>query len=226
MDGLRAGVYGALALALRRPDPAQVEALVGPASDILLRDLPGRLPVPLRSWPEELRQLGDDVRQRGTEAVARALLLEYGRLFLGPGPLLCPPYGSLYIDGVLMGPSTLDVLRLYREQGLTVPQSWREPADHIAVELSFMAHLSASTQEAIGQRKLTEAQRLLKNQEMFLDRHLGRWAHIMGSRLAETARCHLYRFVAVFLPSWLALDAEVVRARVRVARHEVVAACG
>lgn len=226
MDGLRAGVYGALALALRRPDPAQVEALAGPATDILLRDLPGRLPVPLRSWPEELRRLGDDVRRRGADAAARELLLEYARLFLGPGPLRCPPYGSLYIDGVLMGPSTLDVVRLYREHGLIVPQSWREPADHIAVELSFMAHLSGSTQEAIGQRKLTEAQRLLKSQETFLDRHLGRWAHIMADRLAGAARCHLYRFVAVFLPSWLALDAEVVRARVRTTGHKVVAACG
>jgi TorA maturation chaperone TorD len=224
MDALRSSVYGVLALALRRPGPAQVGALAGPAQDVLLGELPGRLPVPLRTWPEELGRLADDVRQRGAEAVARALLLEYGRLFLGPGPLPCPPYGSLYLDGVLMGPSALEALRLYREHGLAVPESWREPADHIAVELSFMAHLSAATQKAITRKGVTEAERLLESQEMFLDRHLGRWAPLLADRLAATARGHLYRFVAAFLPSWLALDGELVRARVR--GHRTVVTCG
>lgn len=155
--------------------------------------------------------------------MARELLVEYSRLFLGPGPVPCPPYGSLYLDGEIMGPSTLEAARMYREEGLAVSGSWREPPDHVAVEMGFMAHLSSATETAARRGNTTEVRRLLVTQAVFLEKHLGRWGPRLTVRLAGAARGHLYRFLAAFVPLWLAFDGELLSARAR--NREVGVVC-
>lgn len=63
---------------------------------------------------------------------------EYVRLFVNAMPEVpCAPYGSVYLEGTVMGESTLKVAHIYRQYGLE-PE---ELADHIAVESEFLAWL-------------------------------------------------------------------------------------
>jgi TorA maturation chaperone TorD len=63
----------------------------------------------------------------------------YVNLFINALPEIpCPPYGSFYLEGILMGQSTVQVKNLYHEYGFQTD----EMADHIAVELEFLAMLS------------------------------------------------------------------------------------
>jgi TorA maturation chaperone TorD len=63
----------------------------------------------------------------------------YVNLFINALPEVpCPPYGSFYLEGTLMGPSTVHVKNLYHEYGFQT----EEMPDHIAVELEFLAMLS------------------------------------------------------------------------------------
>lgn len=63
----------------------------------------------------------------------------YVNLFINALPEIpCPPYGSFYLEGVLMGQSTVRVKNLYHEYGFQT----EEVPDHIAVELEFLAILS------------------------------------------------------------------------------------
>ena len=63
----------------------------------------------------------------------------YVRLFINTLPEVpCPPYGSFYLEGTLMGPSTIRLKKMYREYGFETD----EIPDHIAVELEFLALLS------------------------------------------------------------------------------------
>ena len=64
---------------------------------------------------------------------------EYVRLFVNALPEVpCAPYGSVYLEGTLMGASTMRVAEMYRKYGLNPD----ELPDHISVESEFLAWLS------------------------------------------------------------------------------------
>ena len=210
----RQQTYELLALAFQRPSPQQVEALtVYRAVDVLTG---GAAFVP---WPAStdlcahLRLFLLETRSKGLAALARSLSVEHCRLFVGPYSAPCPPYGSVYLDGGrAMGPSTIDALSRYRQAGLRPARIWREPPDHIAVELQFMAHLSAKCAVAAAAGQHDDAPRLLEIQRAFLRDHVGRWGPVFAERLKRAASCHLYRFLGEFLGAWLTLDEDLLDA--------------
>lgn len=226
IDRLRPRVYGLLALGFRRVTPQHLEVLAGQGTRRVLSGaaelLPGSV---LEGWDRHLRRFSQEVAARGSAALARELLTEYCRLFLGPEGLLCPPYGSVYLDGgAVMGPSTLDALRRYRNEGLKPTSSWREPPDHVCLELAFLACLSEKYSRAVTAMEHAEARRLLLVQREFLRDHLGRWAPRFAERLRQTASSQLYLFLGAFLPMWLSFDEELLRAEMA-AEQEVKAGC-
>lgn len=101
---------------------------------------------------------------------------EYTRLFVAPRPLVYP-YESMHRGPCprVMGDSTLDVGRHYREAGLSVPAAWRDLPDHIALELLFVGTLAEA--EAAGwQRHEPGAARAVADRERrFLEDHLLPW---------------------------------------------------
>ncbi len=57
---------------------------------------------------------------------------------------LVPPYASLFLDeeAMLNGPEAERVEVLYRRHGFRISPEWRAgPADHLGLELLFLAHL-------------------------------------------------------------------------------------
>jgi TorA maturation chaperone TorD len=69
---------------------------------------------------------------------------EYIRLFVNAMPEVpCAPYGSVYLEGVVMGESTVKIAAIYRKYGMAT----EELADHIAVESEFLAWLHGQAQE-------------------------------------------------------------------------------
>lgn len=100
-----------------------------------------------------------------------ALQAEYVRLFINALPeVSCPPYGSFYIEGALMGESTVALRNLYRSYGFKAD----EMPDHVAVELEFLARLAAFRQQApVG-----------PDHEFLVD-HLGRWLPRFLDRVEE-----------------------------------------
>jgi len=79
------------------------------------------------------------------------LLAEHERLFVGPGPVTCPPYESFWREDVpvdirrsLMGPCTAELHSLYGELGLTVSTVVGDLPDHVAIELEALAFALSS----------------------------------------------------------------------------------
>jgi len=134
------------------------------------------------------------------------LEVEYARLFVGPGRPIAYPYESVHREGRVMGDCALAVRSLYSEEGL-IPEANLLP-DHVAVELEFMAHLAKKEAEAWGEGERDDAEKCLRQQEMFLGDHLGRWlpdlcqgvlasqAHPFYADLAHQAWDHVARDVA------------------------------
>jgi len=172
--------YDLLALGFGEPRPELAEAVGRPGS-------PFSLPVP---DPEEL-------------------VSEYHRLFVGPDHLPAPPYESVYRDGgTVMGESTLDVVRQYRQAGYALDPRARELPDHVGSELAFMALLSAEEAAAWEEGDPARAERWRLRQRDFLDGHLALWAPELSSRVLEATDAPFYRGLAVSLRECVAVELE------------------
>ncbi|RYH07086.1 molecular chaperone [Tropicimonas sp. IMCC6043] len=104
------------------------------------------------------------------DRTARDLAVVYARLFLGAGDRSqqVPVYESAFTSekGLICQQATVEIERLLRDHGLNT-DGWREPADHIAVELEFLAWLAGKAGETkdpgaeAGQRELLSRHLLL-----------------------------------------------------------------
>lgn len=127
--------------------------------------------------------LAEDARKLIAEMRALdpvALENEYIRLFVNSMPEVpCAPYGSVYLEGTIMGESTLKVADIYRQYGLET----EEMADHIAVEAEFLAWLSGRLDEAEENRRHVA----------FLLGHLQQWTTEFFARVERHDRLGCYR---------------------------------
>jgi len=126
------------------------------------------------------------------------LLVEYSRLFIGPFGVIAPPYGSVYLDGEqrVMGDSTMEVIRRYRNEGLSGSADVRELPDHVAVELEFMSYLVFKEIHALETTDLRAADEAVEKQESFSGEFLRRWIPPFCERIKENTENGFYSALA------------------------------
>jgi TorA maturation chaperone TorD len=126
------------------------------------------------------------------------LLVAYAKLFVGPNELLAPPYGSVYLDGgkMLMGDSTMDVIKMYEEQGLSMDSEFRNLPDHITAEMEFMYYLIFKEIEALEKSQWDTALDCMETQELFIDQFLGRWVKPFCDKIKQATDNEFYASLA------------------------------
>ncbi len=113
----------------------------------------------------------------------------YVSLFINALPEVpCPPYGSVYLEGALMGGSTIRVRNLYLEYGFQT----EEMADHIAVELEFLAFLTTLSNDDPPREDYD-----------FLFDHLSAWTPEFFDRVENKDEIGFYRDVSRYAKSVL-----------------------
>lgn len=119
-----------------------------------------------------------------------------------------PAYESAYCgaDIFRQAQQMADVSGCYRAHGLATGGSRRERPDHIAVELEFMACLTAKEADAALHLGPDQVQQCREAQALFLSEHLGRWSPIFAGRLAERGADGPYQGVAGVLGAWIAAE--------------------
>ncbi len=128
------------------------------------------------------------------------LLIEYSKLCIGPSSLLAPPYGSYYLDeGRVMGDSTLEVIKFYRNSKMELLADFKDLPDHIAVELSFLSQLCDFEEQALQQGKNDVADALLQRQNLFLNNHLLPWLERFTQKVKTETRISFYKTAAAIL---------------------------
>lgn len=110
-------------------------------------------------------------------------LLEYRRLFVGPFPMPCPPWGSVYMDKdcVVFGESTLALRSWMRASGIENAEGGSSPADHFGRMLALMGFVARDRPERL---------------EEYLEDHFLTWADHYLIQLAAHAAHSLYRSLA------------------------------
>ena len=161
----------------------------------------------MAAWPshDDVAELASKLSPDGhpipttQPAEADAMLTEYERLFVGPGPVPCPPYESYwrtdvpaYLRHSLMGPCVADLARLYDKLGITVDPAAQELPDHVAVEFEAVGYaLSLPPDQGVS-----VAAELLG--------HLATWIPAWCQCVNEQTRLPFYRQLAFLTPDWLA----------------------
>ncbi len=126
-----------------------------------------------------------------------AMLDEYERLFVGPGPVPCCPYESFWrmdvpvdIRRSLMGPCTTELRRLYAALGLEIGPSSGELPDHLVVELEAVTYaLSTGGADEIARALISD--------------HLRTWLPRLCRAVRHEAEHPFYRALAGTTLDWL-----------------------
>ena len=105
---------------------------------------------------------------------------EYVRLFINALPEVpCAPYGSVYLEGSLMGETTVTVHEIYRKYGMETT----ELPDHIAVECEFLAWL----------HDVAASDEIARKDYGYLLGHLREWTGLFFDRVEQHDQLGCYR---------------------------------
>lgn len=150
-----------------------------------------------------LRQI--QVRLDQNESLARtveALNVEMTRLLEGPGLTPAPPYASYYLHGrQLMGPAAQKVRQVYWQWQVAPDSEVNLPADHLALELGFLAHLAQLAAESGS-----EAGTVLAASRDFLRQHLLPWLPRFCAALATASADPFFIGLAYFTQAAIQSD--------------------
>lgn len=197
MDAARADFCRLLAACYYQPGPEFSEEKVFSAMSEAAQQMDARLAA-------GAQRLGEAFAAEALEA----LLVDYARLFLGPGKAIASPYGSVWLDGqgALMRSSTMAVLDLYAEAGFELAEDFRELPDHIAAELEFLYLLlfRATQCGQIGDRRGLAKMGDLRRR--FLDEYLLPWIAPFATAVKAGAQSNYYRELADLTERFVAME--------------------
>lgn len=207
--GARARAYALLALAFRPPADGLLFALLdeGRAWSAAVDLCPD--PELVRSSRTCVEFAHALVRTQGTEGALREMEVTYTRLFEGPRPA-APPYGSLYLEGCLMGTSTIAAVESYRRAGLAPVEDLHDLPDHAAAEFEFLCELLHREGGAWAAGDPRAAEHWLQQEDAFLTEHLCRWFPLFARRVEEAPDPHPFADLTAFGRAFLAFDRQLI----------------
>lgn len=153
-----------------------------------LRDL-------LAGWASGAAKAASDMERALLNIDQEQLSVDHAELFVGPFELIAAPYGSVYLEKnrQIMGDTTISVLKCYEDAGLSVEE--KEPPDHIAIELEFMAFLCTREAEARAGGNSSEAEKFLAMQRDFYHSFLS-WTPNMCDAISTGSQNPFYQALA------------------------------
>ena len=188
------------------------ECFLHPPSDMLLpffQDLRWRQSAGALLGPE-MENLCADLAE---ESDPNGLAVEHAALFVVPGPQQTFPFETNYREkfsvegesrpGKMLGHSTLQVQKIYREWGMPADLETDELPDHAGVELRFMSLLVAA--ERLSRDSTEEActTGILQTQADFLKDHILQWFPEWLHCVHQRARRPFYRSAVTVLERFL-----------------------
>lgn len=155
------------------------------------------------------------VVRHAREDLLDVLSVDYARTFLGSGvlnPNAAFPYESVYTSkhALVMQEARDEVLAIYRSQGITKDASWKDPEDHIALQLQFQSTLCRRIAEALTAGDDDRARELVRTQYGFLVHHMLDWIPNFCIDVPRYARNDFYCAFAQLTAEFLDQERELL----------------
>lgn len=160
-----------------------------------------------------LKDLGlnfdEDFLNRHKSELLKELVLEYTRLFLGPGQHISP-HESVHREGegILWGNSTAKVKVFIESSGLKYHSDFKGMPDHISVELEFMCRLTKAEQEAREKEDAPKLEKILNLERRFIDEHISKWIPQFADKIAAQTKLSFYRNMATLTKEFIQFETE------------------
>lgn len=152
------------------------------------------------SFFDQLNKVAGEFRD--ADEFEDAVKEEYASLFIDPFQKTISLYQSSYEGENPYGKVTQRINEKYKKMGYTF--EYKEPADHIGIELFFMAE---SSKNAASSK--SEAVTELRNQKKFLEEELG-WSKSLCTAINENEKSFFYKEVCNFLLEFLDKDSSII----------------
>ena len=108
------------------------------------------------------------------------------------------------------------VLILYNSAGLVLSKSFREPEDHVAIELQFMSFLAGETAIAANAKNMKKVNDSIEMQELFLKKHLGKWLGFMTHDVMATGHVDFYKGICLLTQGFVEEGSKDVKRAARI----------
>ncbi|RLI89565.1 MAG: hypothetical protein DRO98_00790 [Archaeoglobales archaeon] len=166
--------------------------------DEFLRDIYDGVEIPLPPHPL-IREGLEEIRKYAAsfpafEDFAKSVRVEYTQLFAAPDARVSP-YQSSYENDSPYGVVTLRIRERFFDAGYKLNAN--EPADHIGIELLFMAETSNDKD--------------IKKQNVFFEEELLKWVFKFCSAVESCSEAKFYRGVSKILRGFIEMEKLVIK---------------
>jgi putative dimethyl sulfoxide reductase chaperone len=200
---IRAALYGFLANCLIfEPSPDTLRSLKEHASVLEERSVP--------LLQSEVTWAIQGLARSVTESSSQDLAIDFAGLFLGGRDGMVCPSESSYLEKMLYGQATLQVIDFYGKHGFMKERSFQEPDDHFSLECAFMSLLGWRFVDIAAKEGVDSAvcRNNLEAQSDFHGDHLARWIPAWAKEIQQCAETPFYRAVALLAGTLLETDRE------------------
>lgn len=166
---------------------------------------------------EGFEELHSYLTRLSEEKLSEAMLelaVDYANLFLGVGHVrgkgIAHPSESTYLVGHLYHDVVDQVFEAYLGEGLIKSPDFEEPEDHIALELSFMAHLCRKAIISLNNGKQQDLLKYLNMQKTFLVEQLLKWAPKLAEDIIKNANTLFYKALGKVTKGFLNMEERVI----------------
>jgi TorA maturation chaperone TorD len=158
-----------------------------------------------------LREFFKEIEGKEQEKVLIDLSREYAASFLGVGGRTVALCESVYQgqSGSLFQESYFEVKERYDEIGMVKSEDFKDPDDHLSVELAHMANLCRLMIDSSGNNS-GQLLYYLKSQKEFLQKHLMPWIPELSKGLKEASHSTFYRSMAHLLDGYIKMDGDLI----------------
>lgn len=212
----RSRVFGLLAIAFFDPNADLVDQVLSGSyfSELhaYFHDLSIRQPDAMQAL-DALKSYQAGLTGTEPDELLKTLKVEYARLFIGPGPMLVPPYETFYgqktkdsAPMIMVSPEAMAVENAYRESGLAISNDLREPPDHFATEAEFLYYACKKESDAWAAGENSVAKKWRRRELAFIDGHLGQWGRQFCQDVEKQTWHLFYAAIAHFAETFIMLE--------------------
>ncbi|UAB69121.1 molecular chaperone TorD [Vibrio sp. SCSIO 43132] len=135
------------------------------------------------------------------------LAADFCGLFLTTDKHAALPYASIYHSGLLNGEPTRRMEALLLEKNIAMMEGFKEPADHLAIQLDFLGNLIVQSNEILNEEALEQA---LLEQKDFIETHLMTWLPQFNENCQKYDDFGFYASVSQLLIDFIQLDCDYI----------------
>jgi anaerobic sulfite reductase subunit A len=108
---------------------------------------------------------------------------------------------------------------IYLKAGLIRSREFKEPEDHVALQLYFMAYLCRRAAEHMENGNLQDLLKNLKIQKTFLDEHLLKWVPKLAVDVIENADTSFYKAIGKITKGLLNMERTAIKELIKQAEN-------